>query len=286
MIFDNMNTENRNNSNMPQHYPRNSMSRSRNTAARQTCCSFCHQTGHNISNCTDERLQIFENICNQQKIVFEYDERPMRSFNDWLMNYYLENSNIVRAYAIRYCGSTTRSNININISNVTIHFYDEDHDLDDVIEDNISPFLLPYEVQDQLLMEFLQNNVFVSDATNTTMVPLSENDAAEILGNLEILASSIVNGNPQPRKFAIQTRVIREERVDPTCECSICYETFNFTDFVKLNCNHTFCKECLKGSLTACNRFQDPGCALCRTTIREFTYRDESVQEEFSSMIV
>jgi hypothetical protein len=58
--------------------------------------------------------------------------------------------------------------------------------------------------------------------------------------------------------------------------CSICQE--NQTNTITLNCNHDFCKECIKGYLNTCD-----SCPLCReevTTIFEispklFIFREE-----------
>lgn len=91
--------------------------------------------------------------------------------------------------------------------------------------------------------------------------------------------------NPRNRKFNIATQVIKEKRSQLDIECNICYELHNNINFIKLNCNHEFCKECIKNTLKSCDILSDPCCAYCREKINAFTYKTETIQEEFSDLI-
>jgi hypothetical protein len=61
-----------------------------------------------------------------------------------------------------------------------------------------------------------------------------------------------------------------------THECAICYECTKPSDFIKLNCSHTFCKSCIKSIFTTHSPRQftpeyAPKCALCRSQITLLT---------------
>jgi hypothetical protein len=90
----------------------------------------------------------------------------------------------------------------------------------------------------------------------------------------------------EARKFNIATRVREENDEQIKIECNICYELCNNTNFIKLNCNHEFCKECIKNILKCCkSNFNEPCCAYCREKINAITYKNETIDEEFSDLI-
>jgi hypothetical protein len=96
-----------------------------------------------------------------------------------------------------------------------------------------------------------------------------------------------LNEQPIAKKFNINTHKAEEINTHVEMECNICYELNEKTKFIKLNCNHEFCKECVKNILKTCRSdFKEPCCAYCRTIITDFTYKNEKIQEEFSDLIV
>jgi hypothetical protein len=124
MSFENNNSDNRSNLTIIPDRIRRVTSR---------CCSFCRNPGHTISFCNDDRLQQFENLCNIQKTTFVND---FKGFERWLMDYYLENATVTKAYAISKCGSTTRTSVRENIENIMVKFYGEHYDLPDLVSDD------------------------------------------------------------------------------------------------------------------------------------------------------
>ena len=67
-------------------------------------------------------------------------------------------------------------------------------------------------------------------------------------------------------------------------ECSICWDKKESVKFVKLNCNHEFCNECIIKTLAA-NKHRAPCCALCRADINNITSRSVDVQNEISNAV-
>jgi hypothetical protein len=87
------------------------------------------------------------------------------------------------------------------------------------------------------------------------------------------------------RKFNIAINIAEQNDKLIKIECNICYEIHNSENFIKLNCNHEFCKGCVKKILKSCRIFNDPCCAYCREQIITFTYKNETIQTEFCDLI-
>lgn len=87
------------------------------------------------------------------------------------------------------------------------------------------------------------------------------------------------------RKFDIKT-IISEEKcsTNENCECSICYDELSRKEFIKLNCGHEFCKNCIKQSLQN-ERKKKYCCAFCRSEIETFEMYNESIKNEFTELI-
>jgi hypothetical protein len=86
------------------------------------------------------------------------------------------------------------------------------------------------------------------------------------------------------RKFNIQTNVVECAHINE-CECNICYESKLKPEFVKLNCGHEFCKDCIKQSLQNV-RTENPQCAFCRSEIVNMELTSEDIRNEFNDIIV
>ena len=61
------------------------------------------------------------------------------------------------------------------------------------------------------------------------------------------------------------------EDIETASECAICYEPTKLVDTVVLNCNHQFCKTCIKHTLMKHRQMCGPSCALCREPMSTFT---------------
>lgn len=226
---------------------------------RNRCCSFCKSRQHVITYCDDARLQDFEALCNDKKLSFENMAITYAVFEEWLVDYYLENKELVKAFAIKKCGSTTRTNIQQNIENIMIYIYGENYELRDILEDDF--------------ITFSNYDHFVL-FQSLSVIRLMHND---YLLNLE---------SQQGRTFMISTNIQPiDNDTKSDCECNICYETVSKTNIVKLNCDHEFCDKCVKKTLQTCAMYTEPTCAFCRSPITSLTYENEEVNAEFAELI-
>jgi hypothetical protein len=86
------------------------------------------------------------------------------------------------------------------------------------------------------------------------------------------------------RKFNIQTNIVECEHTNE-CECNICYEGKEKKSFVKLNCGHEFCKDCIKEYLHNV-RTEKPQCAFCRSEIKNMELATQDIRSEFNGLII
>jgi hypothetical protein len=244
MNFAEQNAENRNSLSQP-----GFMTRVRNIITGNRRCSFCNETGHNITSCNDNRLACFRNLCILNKGLCYLTNEPRRNFKQWLMNYYIEYSEIVKAFAISKCGCRLNSLPEFIIEKITNHFFQEEEGFPDYI-----PFIE------------------------------GDNIAAQALVLLS-LAGYENNRN----KFSINTNIqpLDSDKAEEICECAICYgDELREKNFITLNCSHKFCKDCFKGSLEHVPLSQElPTCALCRTEISSIVVHEESVKNELNELI-
>lgn len=220
---------------------------------RQRRCSFCRNIGHNISSCYDSRLTHFEHLCNIKKFRL-----GIMGFRNWLLIYAVENINIVKAYATRYCDCSMRNDINTHINSIIQKICQ----LDERDEENE---LLHYSDSD-------------SDSETQTERYVDINVASRIF--IDILRHQERNYN---KKFYIQTKIV--ECVNKNmCECGICYDEKIHQEFVKLNCGHEFCKECIKQTLKNVTTIT-PQCAFCRGEINKIEMSSEKIRDEFNDLL-
>jgi hypothetical protein len=74
------------------------------------------------------------------------------------------------------------------------------------------------------------------------------------------------------------------EDIHKLCECAICYDEKQVKNFVKLGCNHEFCKDCIITTMKK-NNSTNLCCAFCRTEIKSIESRTNEVKNEINNLI-
>ena len=64
-------------------------------------------------------------------------------------------------------------------------------------------------------------------------------------------------------------------------DCCICTETYKSMEKATMNCNHSFCVECIQEYIDVCHSNRDVTCPLCRTKIMNVTLYDVEVHNDF-----
>jgi hypothetical protein len=258
----------------------NMSAENRNFISIQRCCSFCRRAGHRISNCDDERLKQFERLC-----YYNYannNNNGIETLRQFLLDYSLQYPMVVRGYAHKKLGLNSRYNIDICIDRIIQYFTNNITTLQRIntSEDNISN------------NNILNNNSVVSallylsqSRTNRRQVELME--LMLFMRTISQLGSFIDEFQNVNRKFRMETKLTEQNDINLTevCECNICYESYEKKNFIKLNCSHEFCKECVKNCLK--NEKRDrPSCAFCRNEINELEMHEEIIKEELADLII
>ena len=190
-------------------------------------CSYCRIEGHNILTCNHYSLLLFQMRCLENYMILGSDI----NFKNWLLEFSIINRSLVKSYAIRWCGCSSRNNIIYCVETIV-------RKIRGVVSDNY--------------MEII-NYANYEDSRNV--------------------------------KFNIQTKIVCcEKEKDENIECNICYENYEKKSFIKLNCSHEFCKECMKKTLKS-STTNSVNCALCRTEINEFEISNQEIIDEFDDLI-
>jgi len=222
----------------------------------QRRCSFCRNIGHNILNCRDERLTYFEDLCYITKIRL-----GITGFRSWLLMYSIENINIVKAYAIRYCNCSMRNDTFIYINGII---------------EKICQITEDAEMQNEIQHYDDTESETNFDLETETVIDI--NMASRIF--LDILLQDRTKHN---KKFNVRTKIIKYVNKN-MCECNICYNEIKHEHFVKLNCGHEFCKECIKQTFKHVTT-KAPQCAFCRAEINNLELSSETICNEFNDLL-
>ena len=166
----------------------------------------------------------------------------------------------------------------------TIHQDDTEliEDIDNNLETELINILINLRTNRRNINE--ENQEF-TDVEGIERMLMREMYLAMILSNL-INNVRQENNNNNNRKFNILTSIENDENeiIDETCDCNICWEENKKINFIKLGCNHEFCKDCVIKTLKSDQRV-NPCCALCRSEIKSIKTRTEIVQNELSDLI-
>ena len=211
-------------------------------------CLFCKKPGHNINNCDNYQLRDFHALCNY-KIEFSkrYYSLPRRILKDWLSDYSLQNSLLIKAFASSYLGICIR---NLNIA--------------DIVHEIYNYYCLTYSIP------FQNDNLF-------------EDMEFEVMETTHQLNEDNIQNN---KRFNITIKIIENSGyfINEN-ECFICYEKNSINKFIKLNCNHEFCKDCIKKQIKS-TITENVHCALCRNIIDNIEIRDNEILEEINNELI
>lgn len=227
-------------------------------------CIFCHNTGHDVIGCCDERLLNFNIECFQAKRRFNHYNRDSAPYNfrDWLLEKYTENREIVKAYAMKKIGYVIEfTNVYNIISDIMLYEYPNDNlfSMQNINRNTIRRNTIRY-------INPISNFDNNSDVINFSMVL-----------NATELFEEIDNYNNSKNKIITILENPGSECQD--YECPICYDILNKTKFVKLICKHEFCSECV---LKTMKTNTELSCALCRKNTKQLVCYTEEIKNKFT----
>ena len=263
----------------------------------QRCCSFCRRPGHAVSRCDSDRIVEFEIIC----------EREVRSMNtidefkEWLTQNYINNSHLLRAFAVTKLRINSRVTVLESIDLISQYIFETYKNL--VVETApVEEATLPDDIEEALIrvlsvlrnVEHIQplqeaepvyNEQFISSRRREYMRYMADVLVFTMLNNMLPTDGEepLAIGTRPAIMSSIDDKIVENTSVVAN-ECSICWDKKESVKFVKLNCNHEFCNECIIKTLAA-NKHRAPCCALCRADINNITSRSVDVQNEISNAV-
>jgi hypothetical protein len=190
------------------------------------------------------------------------------------------NFKYYQRYYEYYLNSNTNLNTNI-IRNINIKIY-----LDSEIEEiqlEINQYIpIPDPNQNPN-----QNNDDDFDLISVSTYHSSEDDN-EITWEIDRTGTNInINTNINSKNDITLTLINLQEKgnnegiINPLYECNICYESYSNNEFIKLQCNHEFCHDCISKQL----QNDKASCAFCRQDMKHFDIYDTNIYQEIHAFI-
>jgi len=275
---------------------------------RTQCCSLCRQRGHNITTCNSDRLLEFEVICANAVRNFENTD----DFKNWLMHNYINDQLLLKAFVIRKYRISTRCNLEQYIHFITEYIFRTYKNTPQqqqpiYMQTTTTPLQtttpmqttttpvqeqpLTYDQNIELLNHYETefSNYLTSIRTrNTVREQMLEQQIAEIdvvrnyIAYLAYLNALILREEIQQPALTLTVETNEEENLDENCQCSICWDNKEKRQFAKLECNHEFCKDCMKRTIETRTNLC---CALCRSEITTIRLRTQEARDEIVEAI-
>jgi len=108
---------------------------------------------------------------------------------------------------------------------------------------------------------------------NTTIINFKNE-----INNLKAIALNLISNESIFNKLNITVKkneaTMDADSLLKPVECGICYQTYENNQFIGLNCNHEFCKQCIITCLRK-EKKQRACCAMCRTNINTMMYKGD-----------
>ena len=278
---------------------------------RVQCCSLCRQRGHNITTCNSDRLLEFEVICADAVRNFENTD----DFKNWLMHNYINDQLLLKAFVIRKYRISTRCNLEQYIHFITEYIFRAYKNTPQQqptymqtttplqttapLQQSTAPLQeqpLTYDQNVELLNRYeteFSNYLTAIRSRNTVREQMLEQQIAEIdvvrsyIAYLAYLNALILREEIQQPTLTLTVETNEEENLDENCQCSICWDNKEKRQFAKLECNHEFCKDCMKRTIEtrSIETRTNLCCALCRSEITTIRLRTQEVRDEIAEAI-
>ena len=241
----------------------------------QRKCSYCRGEGHNVTNCNNTTLLELELFFLEKKSEFSIMNAPQQHFTTWLMEVLTivdGGTHLIKSYAIRKCNGRSRDDIFTSISKIVQYIYREDAPVLDYIPIHEPVGSEAYYSNDRMrtLIDVVNFNIYINNVQINRNLYM--NSFINSVNNL----SPITHTNNFKQIHCNFKEVKDQSELSIKSDCSICYDTKEEREYIAVDCGHKFCKDC---SINLVKTKVVPCCALCRSEIRTFEYKDESVKK-------
>ena len=263
-------------------------------ARAERCCSFCRGIGHNITNCNSDRLIEFEILCADTVRNIEI----LDDFKNWLLRNYIDNQLLIKAFAIKKFGVNSRYNMSYYVDLIAEYIFrtykentnQENTNLENTninINDDLESELIHFlgELRNPIQREYQE----IQDVEGIENIVMNEFLTAMLFNDLitqirqEYNAINAINAT-NAISLVVDNNIDNYENVDEICKCSICWDDKELNNFVKLGCNHEFCKDCIIKTLRS-DQTNLHCCSLCRTEVKTIIAKTDAIKDELAEVI-
>ena len=226
---------------------------------KTTLCSYCNKDGHYINNCKDPNIRILHKNIQKDAIIHLYCLYKLD------FNFLLYKLNLLTIPELR----------------VLIYW-------------NGLNYKLPNKPNKKILQDYIDFLIhhYTSHCKNYIYIPYIDN---QTLWNYATYINRLTNKNtvlsvykdivqisPRPCWFNINVNLVYNEIIpDKNIDnnCSICFESIFNYGICTMNCNHSFCSNCVKQYLSSLytstyDGHIQPTCPLCRTLISSISMNE------------
>lgn len=238
---------------------------------RTHCCSFCGQQGHKLTTCNSNRIREFEAICATQVLQIN----AQNDFKNWLIQNYIQEQLLIKVFAIKKFRVTSKISFERAIDITTEYIFRVYKNMDEYanqFDNDLTSFI----------QELLEEE---SEITESEQLRAIENTLTREM--ITFIMSMVTIDTDEYNKFQIISTVTtnNNENIKQLCECNICYDEKKINNFVKLGCNHEFCKDCIIKTIKTVHN-NKLCCALCREEVTHIKSRTIKIKAEIDKYVV
>ena len=231
-------------------------------------CIFCHELGHDVVGCNDDRLIDFQIECREKKRIFNRHNRlyAPHYFRDWVFDKFMDNNRLVRGYAMKKIRSITENSDVFNVVHGIVLF--------EYPTDNFRTINYFQHIGNNNNGNSGNSGNSGNNGNNSDVINLSA-----VFYTLDLFDEIVRQYNENStQKIKTTIENLNADETNVKYECSICYEKQEKKHFVKLDCQHEFCNECIKNIMKTQTNLC---CALCRKETTQLVCYTEDVKCKF-----
>ena len=233
-------------------------------------CSFCGCKTHNVTRCNSEIIGSFNNYLIYLKNYYMsfYSNimlLAIQNFENYLYdfcNHSEDNKKILRTVACRFYKIRLRSLLQISINNIIMQLFDINVSWFSNNQYNLISFTQYSPIRISNVLNQITLNYIATSNINIINEPLLE-DCVHYEIKLEELSNNSDDNN--------------DNNISIIIECPICYNNFDKTNTISLNCQHNFCLDCTQKMLNTKHK----NCPYCRDIIETITCYKKDVYDKY-----
>lgn len=256
---------------------------------RSNKCSYCNLPGHNLRSCQADGAAFVRQLCEtpeqrekkieKERLRVEKNrvaeiERQRRQAEKQL------EKERLRAESIRAAIERERQ----AALDVIVDFRRRPEEFQRLTDDQRSSTI--QHIQRRMKIEIQRNRERVAEFDEIVRI---ENQRRELynttiinfkneISNLKAIVQNLISDESIFNKLNITVKkneaTMDADSLLKPVECGICYQTYENNQFIGLNCNHEFCKQCIITCLRK-EKKQRACCAMCRSNINTMMYKGE-----------